>query len=295
MYPTSKEFQEKIKQQFDRRTFGKVQIDYTSPFLDQSITVEANENATTSFPFQTADAIAEPFAKIASLDGSWVLDGTYALAPTPQEAETKQMGWWGSQLSQADGTFVQPYPSLTVTHFARPIHSLQVVGDSKRDEWPVDFRIDLYGSDDTLLYTENVVGNMEVAWRKMLPSPVLDVTKQVLTITKWSHAGKQVKIIEFFTSVQETYEGDDIISINLLEEREVSQGSLPVGNISANEIDIRLNNETRKFDAGNKQSPLYQLLKPNRRIKVYLGTEIERTWKSISNKTWGELKEGVIT
>ena len=37
MYPTSQEFQEKIKQQIDRRTFGKVQIDYTSPFLDLSL------------------------------------------------------------------------------------------------------------------------------------------------------------------------------------------------------------------------------------------------------------------
>ena len=91
MYPISQEFQEKIKQQIDRRTFGKVQIDYTDPFLDQSITVVANENANVSYPAQTADAVSEPFAKIASLDGSWVLDGTYALAPTPQEAETKQI------------------------------------------------------------------------------------------------------------------------------------------------------------------------------------------------------------
>ena len=92
MHPTSQEFQEKIKQRIDRRIFGKVQIDYTSPFLDQSITVAANENANASFPSQTADSVAEPFSKIASLDGSCVLDGTYTLAPTPQEAETKQMG-----------------------------------------------------------------------------------------------------------------------------------------------------------------------------------------------------------
>ena len=295
MYPTSQEFQEKIKQQFGRRTFGKVQIDYTSPFLDQSITVIVNENANVSYPAQTADAILEPFAKIPSLDGSWVLDGSFALAPGPDETDMHQMGWWGSQLSQADGTFVQPYPTLTVTHFARPIHSLQVAGDSIRDEHPVDFRIDLYDSDDMLLYTENVSGNTEMVWSKALPSPVLNVAKQVLTIMKWNRPSRQAKILEFFTSIQEIYEDDDIISIHLLEEREVSQGSLPVGTISANEIEIRLNNETRKFDAGNKQSPLYQTLRVNRRIKAWLGVEIERTWEAFSNKTWGELKEGVIT
>ena len=64
--------------------------------------------------------------------------------------------------------------------------------------------------------------------------------------------------------------------IHLLEEREVSQGSLPVGNISANEIDIRLNNESRKFDAGNKQSPLYQTCGRRggkRRISAWLGVD----------------------
>jgi hypothetical protein len=270
MYPVTQDFLEKMKAT-ERRVYGRIQIDYTDPFLDQSIQVQASEQANISYPTQTADTISEPFVKIASLDGSWVLDGTFALAPDPDEAETHQMGWWGSQLSQADGTFVSPYPSLTVTHFARPIHNLKVVGDSARGEYPVDFTIDLYAADGTKLYTKSVTGNNQVNWTYQLPSPVLDVTKQVLTITKWSHAGRQVKILEFFTSIQETYEGDDILLIHLLEEREVSQGSLPVGNISANEIDIRLNNASRKFDAGNKQSPLYQLLKQNRRIKAWLG------------------------
>jgi len=270
MYPVTQDFNDKMKAT-ERRVYGKVQIDYTDPFLDQSIQCTANEQANISYPAQTADAVTEPFAKYAALDGSWVLGQDWALAPSPEEASTKQMGWWGSQLAGADGSFTVPYPTLTVTHFARPIYSLKVVGDSKRDEWPVDFRIDLYGPDNTLLYTEQVTGNTSVEWRKTLASPVLDVTKQVLTITKWSHPGRQVKILEFFTSIQETYEGDDILLIHLLEEREVSQGSLPVGNISANEIDIRLNNESRKFDAGNTRSPLYQLLKQNRRIKAWLG------------------------
>jgi len=132
LYPVTQDFLDKVKST-ERRIHAKVQIDYTDPFLDQSIKVQASEQANVSYPAQTADTVSEPFAKIASLDGSWVLDGSFALAPDPEEAETHQMGWWGSQLAQADGTFVQPYPSLTVTHFARPIHSLRVVGDSKRE------------------------------------------------------------------------------------------------------------------------------------------------------------------
>jgi len=270
MYPVSAEFNQKMKAPL-RRIYAKVQIDYTDPFLDQSIQVQANENANVSYPSQTADNIREPIGKIFSLDGSCALDGSYVLAPAEEEKDTAQMGWWGEQLAQADRTFVEPYPTLTAIFFSRPIHSLRVVGDSAREEYPVDFEINLYDSNDNLLYTETVENNAEVEWNKAI-EPVTQVTKMELVITKWSHAGRQAKILEFFTSIQEVYEGDDIMLIHLLEEREVSQGSLPIGNISSNEIDIRLYNRNRKFDAGNKQSPLYETLKANRRIKAWIGT-----------------------
>lgn len=272
MYPVSQKFMEKMKSD-RRRVLAKVTIDYTDPFLDQSISVEANENANVSFPAQTADGLPEPFAKIASLDGSWVLDGTYALAPGPDESESHQIGWWGKQLAGPGGVFSPPYPTLTITFMPRPITKLQVVGDSKRQEWPVDFVITIYDASGNVLHTETVTGNDQITWSKLLDAPVTQAKKMELSIQRWSHPGRQAKILEFFTSIQETYEGDKIISIRLLEEREVSTGSLPVGNISSNEIDIQLNNESRKFDAGNTASPLHNLLKPNRRIQAWLGVE----------------------
>src|SRR5690606_26948201 len=135
-------------------------------------------------------------------------------------------GYWGQQLAGPDGSFSVPYPSLTVTHLPRPVHTLRVVGDTARGEWPVDFVIDLYAQDGTLLRRETVAGNTQIEWSLALPTPVLDVAEQVLTITRWSHPSRQAKIVEFFTSIQETYEVDDIVSISLLEEREVSHGSL---------------------------------------------------------------------
>lgn len=283
MYAVSFEFQENIKAQ-TRRIYGKIQIDYTDPFIDQSITITANEEANISYPAQTADNAVKPIGKIASLDGSWVLDGSYVLAPL----DSTQMGWWGSQLAGTGGAFTAPYPTLTAAFLPRPITRLKVVGDSDREEYPVDFNIKLYNSIDALLYTETVTANTLISWSKTLDSAITQVTKMVLEITKWSHEGRQAKIVEFFTSIQEIYEGDDILMINLLEEREVSQGSLPVGNISSNEIDIRLYNNNRKFDAGNTQSPLYQTLKQNRRIKAWLGTDDFHTWDEFTG-TWSEV------
>lgn len=272
MYPVTQAFTEQMRAD-KRRVLGRVQIDFTDPFLDQSIYIEVSEQSNISYPEQVADGISESYARFAALDGAWVLGEDWALAPSPDEAATKQMGWWGMQLADANGYFTQPYPILIITHAERPIHSLRVTGDSKRGEYPTDFLIKLYDAENTLLYTETVTGNMQVAWQKSLSQPVLGVVKQELIITRWSHDGRQVKILEFFTAIQETYEGDDIFYIALLEEREISQGSLPVGNISANEITIRLNNETRKFDASNPNSPLLGLIKPNRRIKAWLGID----------------------
>ena len=73
--------------------------------------------------------------------------------------------------------------------------------------------------------TQTVTGNSAVTYNETI-SAVADVVKQVLTITKWSAVGTCVKIAEFYTSIQETFERDDIFQINLLEEREVSELSL---------------------------------------------------------------------
>lgn len=276
VYPVTQDFLSQIRAD-ERRVYGRVTITYAEFFLDKSIQVSANEQANVSYPEQVADGITEAAFKYAALDGSWVLGENYALAPGPGDFQY-QMGWWGSQLADVNGNFAIPYPTLTVTFFERPVHSLKVVGDARRGEYPVDFEIRLYDTNNTLLYTESAAGNTLISWAKDIV-PVTQVTKAVLEVRKWSHPGRQVKILEFFTSIQETYESD-IILIHLLEEREISQGSLPIGNISANEITVRLDNSSHKFDPGNTASPLYGLLKPNRLIRTWLGvdTAVGREW-----------------
>lgn len=484
MYPVTNDFNNKMKAD-RRRIKGKIQVDFTDPFLDQSIDVEVNEENNISKPEQTANAVSEPERKWISLDGSWELDGTWYPA-----SASSQVGWWGEQLagnrvlsfdgiddyievmpdgygtfnnqsftieswvkilSTSDGDrvifsydftshtsayyschlriistqiylgynisgvltstnapnytlkeehvgewvhisatfesgsqkiylngqevastnnvgtilfynqevwigrgnfggyfrdglddvriwniaktqeeiqdsmnkelegnevglvgywkfnelsgttaldstansnngtingatredafyelkgqyFTAPYPKLTMTFLSRPIRKLKVYGDNKRGEYPVDFIFKLYDDTDTELHSEVVTNNSDVFWELPITA-ITGVTKMTIEISKWSHAGRQVKIMELFTSIQETYTGDDIFMIGIQEEREISNGSLPVGNISANEIEIRLNNIDNKFDAGNDQSPIYQLLKANRRIRAWIGAE----------------------
>lgn len=294
MYPVTQDFIDKMKS--DRRqVLARVEVDYTDPFLDQSLEIEANEQANVSYPQQTADSVDQTTRKYACLDGTWDLtSGEYHLAPSENQLTQQQFGWWGAQFCDQNGYFTQPYPTLTVRHLPRPIRQFKVIGDSARGEYPVDFTIRLYAQDGTLLKTESITGNTQIIWQKDLEPQVLDVAKQELIITRWSRPGTCAKIIEFFTSIREVYETGDLMSIQLLEEREANQGSLPVGNISANEIRLALNNESKKFDVDNEDSPLKNLLKPNRRIRVWLGTDAPLTWDDVGSKTWGELKEGAL-
>jgi hypothetical protein len=271
MLPVSTAFREAVAAD-TRRVFGRVTIDYTDPLIDTSITATANEqaNAAALLP-QVSDALTTVPRRWASLDGSTLADGLFFAAPSvPAEG---QMGWWGTQIAGAGGAFVTPFPTLTVSFASRPIHSLRVVGDSVRLEFPVDFEIRLLGVGGVLRHTQTITGNTLVDWNLAITA-VTEVTQCVLEVRRWSHAGRQAKVLEFFTSIQETYEGNDILEISLFEERELAQHSLPVGNVSANEITLKLDNSSRRFDAGNRQSSLYELLRQNRRIRAWLGVEL---------------------
>ncbi len=280
-----------------RNIFGRIIIDYTSSEVDGSIEVTANETANVSHESQVANGVLSPTQKWLSLDGSWVLDGTYHLAPSvPSEGE---MGWWGSSLATAGGTFTGTDPLLTVTFLPRPIRVIRVVGDDKRSEFPVDFEVKLFDGDDILLHTETVSANATINFSTTI-TQVNSVEKTTLEISKWSEAERQVKILEFYDSIIETYEGDDIIEFSTVEERDISNGSLPIGNISSNEISIKINNIDNRFDAGNTASDTFELLKPNRIITAFLGVELPDTsiefvpmgkyfsedWETPENEIW---------
>ncbi|MBM7624787.1 hypothetical protein [Sporohalobacter salinus] len=275
MLPVSDEFLEKIKAG-TRNIKARVEIVWTDSQIDKSIRMSANENARISWTYQAADAVENTPHKWLSLDGSCTLDGTYHPAPgSKKTAEEYQMGWWGRQLSDSNSNFATPYPTLTVSFTERPVFSLKVIGDNAREEYPVDFDINIY-SNGSLIHTETVTGNTNIFWNRDVSDQNLEaITRMELVVKKWSHPGRQVKIVEFFTAIREIYEDDDILQLNLLEEREISEGSLPIGNISANEIDLRINNISGKFFAGNPDSPFFGLIKKNRRIRPYLGIELD--------------------
>lgn len=290
MITTSQQFKDEMRAPI-RKVYGKIQIDYSDPEIDQSINATSNDMNYTSYPMQIVNGKDTPNYNYLTLDDTWQLGDEKRLAPGESETEYIQYGLWGEQLSNNNGGF-NTNPLIELIFVARPIRSLKLVGDSKKDEYPVDFEIRLYNGG--VVYTETVTNNNKVSWTKEIEQ-INEIEKVEIEIMRWNKPNRVIKIMEVFSSIQEIYEGEDIISINLIEERETSQGSLPVGNISSNEIEIVLNNVNREFDAGNKDSRLYGLVKPNRKIQAWLGTEDELVPLGLFwTKDWDVPEDGVI-
>lgn len=274
MYPVTDEFQREIRNPKDRRVYGKVSIDYTNVDLDESISVNTNGNANVSYPKQVSDSVLSPKGKILSLDGSWVLDDSFVFAPPPEEQLTSQMGWWGDELSNSVGEFSGGNPTISISFLSRPILELLVVGDEFRIEYPVDFNVSYY-SGDTMVNKIEIRNNDSVRYHEPFNNPITNVDKIELEIIKWNKPNRQVKILELYTMVMGEYGMEDVMEIKLIEQRGSQLTGLPIGSITNSEVNIKLDNSDGKFNVDNEQSPLYELLLPNRRVKPYLGVKLE--------------------
>jgi hypothetical protein len=193
-------------------------------------------------------------------------DGTFFACP---ELDTEpQMGWYGSALvSNGSGVFsTKPY--LQFSHVARPYAAFLIAGDSKYAEYPVDFDITLtHAAGSTVI---NVVGNTERVYTTSF-TPIPDVTAVKIEIIKWSKPNTIVKIIQFSGAFIEVYKADDIVELSILEESNSDTGIVPIGNVSANELDLTLLNTDRRFSHGNTDSVYVNVLRSGRKIRVWLG------------------------
>ena len=256
-----------------RQPRARVTIDWTDPFRDASLIATAADANRVSYNSQIADTVKTPPYRWFHLDGVTPLStGTSIMPGTEAEAATNQVGWWSATQSDGSANFSAPVPFMTLEFSARPVYLLRVVGDDKWGEYPVDFSITVYNSSGIITRVDNITGNAAVEWTLDISSaPAYDTTKMTLSITKWSRANSVAKITEFFDSVIEVYEGDDIVSLSVLEESEVKNGSLPIGNISSNECDLELQNLEDTFFPDNPNSALSELVGVNRKISVELG------------------------
>jgi hypothetical protein len=225
MLSASSEFFDAAKADI-RTPCAKVEITWTDPYLDLSITATPNEQNYTSWNKQVADLIdVVPYKYLHIDEESTWFDGNYHFAPgTEEEALNYQMGWWGASVAGVGGAFSAPHPTMTVEHSKRPVFAVTVVGDSAYNEYPVDFDIYVY-TESGLVATHNVAGNDQLKYEADLHNlNILEANRIDIVIKKWSKSGTVVKISEFYAAIVRTYEDDDILSLNCLKSLSIKMG-----------------------------------------------------------------------
>lgn len=262
----------------------KVIIDYSDYNIDNTIEVSNSFDADISFPEQIANGIKTPTYKYFTwTDYEWnrhlpSFDDQFEhgaiskqISDPDNEFRTVVPSFYGTSFYGEEFlTSYEPLPTFSVTFLERTVSSLEVVFDDKLVQYGVDFDVQIWQG-TTLASTETVTGNTGTLWTKTLSSSIDDVTRLDLIIKEWSHPSSWARVLEFYTSVQETYTAENILSISVAEESAPAQASTPIGNVTANRCSVQLVNRNNRFDNDNEDSPLQGNLIKNRRVMPYIG------------------------
>lgn len=250
----------------------EIEINYSDwSISSEDITVTASSCANVCWLNQIANGKTEMQYKYVSLEGAWVLGEDYALPPDTQDtANFTEFGWWTENLADGSGVINE---WVNTQYTPRLVTSYTVAFDDKRQEYAIDFKVELF-DDAVLLYTDTVTGNGDIKLTKIVPATA-NVNNVKLTVTKWSRPLSAVKVAEMTTGVIESYDADVLKSMSVTEEREVKKtNSAPQGNIATNNASFSMINADRTFDNNNTASRLYNLIRPNAKINMYIGATL---------------------
>lgn len=273
--------QTEIKKLRGRQLEARCRFDFSDTSIDNTILGFSNGKTVISYYSHLYNGKEDVTNKWFSLDGSCKLDGTYHLAPeTEPGIERYEIGWWSELLSDdarefkyhkgkafhkkafgdySFGGTITP-PSVFVNFIPRQVQEINISFDNARNEYAEEFTVYLYDIDNTLLETYAITGNTGLKYNVSI-TPVLAVSLMELKITKWSHSHRSAKIAEMFTMISMLINGRDIVSLQVIEDRELSNNSLPIGTTASGSCVLQFFNRNRLFDWNNTESRLYNFIR----------------------------------
>ena len=240
-----------------RKVYGKVEIVYSDASISKELEVTTSSNAQISHPNEVYWGYAVPSVKACTMDGNSKMNGQYQMI-----TDICVLGWWSGVHCGADGVFANP-PYLELSFVQRPIISWRVHGDTKLGQYPVEFRIDCKRN-GTVVKSLTVKDNKKV--EASVDLKVDDITEIRVTILKWSTPNACAKILQFYESLFEVYEGDTLQMFEVNEEFGSAEGNY---NLSSDTLTVTLHNTDRKFDQGYLRS----LVVLDRKVTPSLGVQ----------------------
>lgn len=250
-----------------RRVLLRAVIDIISP----DIVFGAGETSGQiqwSKPEQLHDKVFGNPAKYATLERDrWALDGTWDLLPDDPTQTVGQMGYIGSVLSGADGTFATP-PWVELQFSG--VSVLQACSvyfpDNAYDGLPEDFTVEVKQGGTayhTRTYTGNTASSVSLEGFTVNNPDAIRVT-----VTKWSRPSRRMRVVEIVPGVYEGWDGGMIAEFNVKQQGNIAATALPYGTCT-----LKIDNLSRRFEPRSKNG-IFQSIEERQGIDISLGVRL---------------------
>ncbi|WP_135553232.1 hypothetical protein [Paenibacillus cymbidii] len=268
MYPVSPAFQAAVYAP-SRRVAGKVTFDIsdvTAAGDVSNITVTTQATAI-SDKAQLIDKDRNATYNLATLETDrFRLDGSFSFADDAAPANNAERGYVSDALCDSDGEFAS-HPTITITFGST--HSsvgLTITFDAFNGEYATDFIVTAYDASNVVIDTVTVTGNTSTQPKPL--GQLLNYKKIVVEIVKWSVGDRRARVLEIDFGIVEVYTDDNLISMGLIEEMDMSGSKLP-----SPEFDFTVDNSDRAFNILNPTG-FYKYLQQRQQVIAELGVDI---------------------
>src|SRR5574344_1222022 len=141
-----------------RKLHGKVKIIYQDADASYDIAITTSGNSNLSFPIQVYQGNISPTVKACTLEGNSTMNGEFQMMDSDCI-----IGWWSNTLSDTNGAYNSAnYPYLLMDFIKRPVGKWTLIGDSKLNQYPVDFDVIIYDESNNILETQTITNNNQV-------------------------------------------------------------------------------------------------------------------------------------
>lgn len=190
----------------------------------------------------------------------------------------ENVGWWSLAMSNSEGNFTTPL-TLTIT-FSQVHSSLGLTLTFSQYAYCNNLKIQYYNTSNTLITEETYTPN---SYNYFCEKTVANYQKIVITFYSTNVPYRYLKLYRIIYGKMVVFEGDNLISANLLE-----QVNLLNNELSINTLDFTVYSDDDKFNILNPQG-VYATLQQRQALNVYeiknntqidMGTFYIDSWQS---------------
>lgn len=210
---------------FPRTITATVQFGMVDPAAQGNCTPSANSIGPVGGVAQVTDGYNQTRNYMSEEQNYLLLDGSFFTPPKPTDNVTSdEIGWWSAAISDANGNFAPPYPTLTLNQSA-PFTSLGLtfVFSPLTGDYCTSLQIVTTDSNNTQTTYNVSLNSASYVWEQQLTN----IVKVVVTFYSTNKPSRRVHLSEVLFGELFTWTGQNIFELSILEELDPLGNSAP--------------------------------------------------------------------